>query len=561
MKILSLKKQNIDLESGGCKILLVISYFEFLITSEFNLGNSLPRLPLWTTHVVNSYIALDSQQGHIKGFGRLSKKHITSTPFKGSKQQMEIPTEIRDYMELKFEGIPLCQEKKRLQSLVSNFFKKMVQNCIPIVKGYVDDIQLVSSSTHKQELEPSFENELHFPAQANKNAIIEESKSEMVVYQQKKKVSEEEMEKFFQNMLFFNQIQVPQDNYDIRSEFHQILHNISERCSLGEQSGGFDLPNLYPEFESSLLYPKGMTSAINVNDTSLQFSEFLKQIKEELSFEIKNQRISYPTMEQDCKFSLQNFEFYLPSEEEPFHGDDDNLHEFFRRPDNILSHNGIISDVTPKINWQTIGQKKVQDDKYVFSLNERLLGKRIPSITDENKGNFPCFNLFEEDNPNMSGHTYSSPGSKLKAIDPLLHMVLDQCGQEILGGQSSIKLKTPFIPSSKLKMQHVQPPQQVIFATALEHEFYCKLTSTKTESSPRIFEIKRVWVDQRTLALSMNTGGWIHPCVMDCYGMLTSTEQIHRRKEGKFGEKEILMHVVIKEVTVCTIFYLILCHI
>jgi hypothetical protein len=79
--------------------------------------------------------------------------------------------------------------------------------------------------------------------------------------------------------------------------------------------------------------------------------------------------------------------------------------------------------------------------------------------------------------------------------------------------------------------------------------------------SPRIFEIKRVWVDQRTLALSMNTGGWIHPCVMDCYGMLTSTEQIHRRKEGKFGEKEILMHVVIKEVTVCTIFYLILCHI
>ncbi|XP_047063425.1 uncharacterized protein LOC124671027 [Lolium rigidum] len=149
----------------------------------------------------------------------------------------------------------------------------------------------------------------------------------------------------------------------------------------------------------------------------------------------------------------------------------------------------------------------------------------------------------------MSGHTYSSPGSKLKAIDPLLHMVLDQCGQEILGGQSSIKLKTPFIPSSSMKMQHVQTPQQVIFATAYEHEFYTKLTSSKCDNSPRIFEIKSVWVDQRTLALSMNTGGWIHPCVMDCYGMLTSTEQIHRRKEGKFGDKDILMHVVIKEVT------------
>jgi hypothetical protein len=73
-------------------------------------------------------------------------------------------------------------------------------------------------------------------------------------------------------------------------------------------------------------------------------------------------------------------------------------------------------------------------------------------------------------------------GSKLKAIGPLLHMVLDQCGQEILGGQSSIKLKTSFIPSSKMNMQHVLPPQQVIFATAYEHEFYKKLTSSKTES-------------------------------------------------------------------------------
>jgi hypothetical protein len=57
---------------------------------------------------------------------------------------------------------------------------------------------------------------------------------------------------------------------------------------------------------------------------------------------------------------------------------------------------------------KSIGQRKAQDGKYIFSLNERLLGKRIPAITDENKGNFPCFNLFQEDNANMSGHTYPS---------------------------------------------------------------------------------------------------------------------------------------------------------
>jgi hypothetical protein len=51
----------------------------------------------------------------------------------------------------------------------------------------------------------------------------------------------------------------------------------------------------------------------------------------------------------------------------------------------------------------------------------------------------------------------------------------------------------------------------------------------------------------------MNQGGWIHPCAIDCYEMLTTTEQNHYRKEGKIGEKDILMHVIIKQVTVCFI--------
>ncbi|XP_071675209.1 uncharacterized protein [Lolium perenne] len=68
-------------------------------------------------------------------------------------------------------------------------------------------------------------------------------------------------------------------------------------------------------------------------------------------------------------------------------------------------------------------------------------------------------------------------------------------------------------------------------------------------SSPRIFEIKKVWVDQRTFTLSINQGGWIHPCVMDCFGMLTTTEQNHRRREGLLEKNDMLIHVVIKEDT------------
>jgi hypothetical protein len=156
----------------------------------------------------------------------------------------------------------------------------MVQNSIPIVRGYVDDIQLVSSSTNKQEVHPTFENEIHFSTQRNENATTEKNKSEMVVYKQKKEVSEEQMEQFFQDMLFFHQIQVPKDKYNTSRDFHQILYKFSQGCSIGENFDGFDLPNLYPDYESSLLYPKDMVSTINSIDTPVQFSEFLNQFKE-----------------------------------------------------------------------------------------------------------------------------------------------------------------------------------------------------------------------------------------------------------------------------------------
>jgi hypothetical protein len=34
----------------------------------------------------------------------MQKKHISSTPFKGSKQQLEMSADIREYIDLKFQG-------------------------------------------------------------------------------------------------------------------------------------------------------------------------------------------------------------------------------------------------------------------------------------------------------------------------------------------------------------------------------------------------------------------------------------------------------------------------
>lgn len=56
---------------GGSKLLMVISYFEFLIITEFKLPTIEPRLPLWSANILNSYMALDALHGKSNEYGRL----------------------------------------------------------------------------------------------------------------------------------------------------------------------------------------------------------------------------------------------------------------------------------------------------------------------------------------------------------------------------------------------------------------------------------------------------------------------------------------------------------
>jgi hypothetical protein len=60
-------------------------------------------------------------------------------------------------------------------------------------------------------------------------------------------------------------------------------------------------------------------------------------------------------------------------------------------------------------------------------------------------------------------------------------MALDQFGEEILGGASSIKLRSPFTTKIARNINVNNIPAQVIFATAFEHEFYTALTTNKSE--------------------------------------------------------------------------------
>uniref|UniRef100_K4AJR3 Aminotransferase-like plant mobile domain-containing protein n=1 Tax=Setaria italica TaxID=4555 RepID=K4AJR3_SETIT len=64
------KKSCTTAALGGCTFAMMVVYFELLDTSELNLPDSLPRISLWSTENVSTYIELDRINEGSNNFGR-----------------------------------------------------------------------------------------------------------------------------------------------------------------------------------------------------------------------------------------------------------------------------------------------------------------------------------------------------------------------------------------------------------------------------------------------------------------------------------------------------------
>ncbi|KAL6890602.1 hypothetical protein ACP4OV_008857 [Aristida adscensionis] len=108
---------GISSKIGGCVFLLMVSYFEFLITSEFSLGPATPRISLWTTNIVQSYTTLALSTEMPENYNRVPLKHVSCTPFSKSERlkknvdQVLLPDIVDDYVRtcIPFE----CQNEAR----------------------------------------------------------------------------------------------------------------------------------------------------------------------------------------------------------------------------------------------------------------------------------------------------------------------------------------------------------------------------------------------------------------------------------------------------------------
>uniref|UniRef100_A0A453BJ22 Uncharacterized protein n=2 Tax=Aegilops tauschii subsp. strangulata TaxID=200361 RepID=A0A453BJ22_AEGTS len=87
------KREAKQIVHAGKRTKCQISYFEFLIITRFKLPTIEPRLPLWSTNMLNSYVALNVLHGKSNEYSRLLIKHISYTIFSDS-AFVELPEEM-----------------------------------------------------------------------------------------------------------------------------------------------------------------------------------------------------------------------------------------------------------------------------------------------------------------------------------------------------------------------------------------------------------------------------------------------------------------------------------
>lgn len=141
--------KGIESQPEGCRLLLVIPYFEFLTVSDFKIANSLPRLHLWPANLIKSFISLDTNFETSSQFGRLPLKHISCTPFNDTESfySYKLPDEIQKHIDDKFPHIAQTQDKLILQINTQKFFQGLVRNHTPTLMSYIDNIVSVFPST------------------------------------------------------------------------------------------------------------------------------------------------------------------------------------------------------------------------------------------------------------------------------------------------------------------------------------------------------------------------------------------------------------------------------
>ncbi|KAL6657461.1 hypothetical protein ACP70R_005241 [Stipagrostis hirtigluma subsp. patula] len=494
----SKQKTNSSL-TGGCGLILVMSYFEFLCTPEYYFGNVCPRLNIWTTTTVQTFSLLDSLPGCSTSFGRLPLKHICCTIFKdcffSSNSCLPLPEDILQAMKQIIDPSSFDAVVSKLSEMTANVWNNLPESLVhksrTEISTYIQNVlrllcsELSAASTSLQpkkkttftvidetdsDCDDADIHVKHFPKR---------SKTHKCANSRCDHISHETMQHILR---YFEPIPLPefcsqQDDEPIEAAVFQdmLSHYIPIQSDSELQFLDVHLP--YEHLYIKSLEMKGQSKNNEIQD------ELVPDILT-LAEEPRLNLVKVREKHEDTSF-IDALIQSLPSETQND------------------SNSGQIYD--------SAGYLIVPEDKSKsFGLSKNLPIANNFGCTRLQDANFPNFDILGD----LSGDESENKESLLDdSLVKGLQLQFRRCSEMI--NRETVK------PPSEKKLMHDRsaPVKQVLFATEQEQYFHSLITSsiTKEDSCHKIVKIGKTWVDQRILALSMMPGGWIHFLVMDAF--------------------------------------------
>jgi len=484
-------------QTGGCVLVLVIAYLEFLYTSEFQFGTTSPRIKYWSTSVIQTFSLLDTQPGTYTNFGRLPVKHLCCTPFKDCFEFENDSSEILHDIESFVKKNSPPEHFKIIMSEISSLFKKfhhsIQQRAMKDTSSFLQSVLALVSS---KELQNAIQKNCNYLEDSDSDSEKNLSPDALNHLQKKQKVHNVEVKPAARS---FKMLPVPFLPNDMQS----ILSSEMRTSTLLEQ--------LVSKLCSEIVLPE---STEFEGDPQERFQNLICDLEgfkyEEIDF---GQETSVVDLISIAQSKCNDFLLTKPKVPEP-----KELDYFIPQGDINSSEKPVHIDEAKQIlGKSTVSGTFYRGPKFGLSLNERLLGPSKHSSTIDDK--FPNFDLLGADEADNN-----SP--------PKQQVFTGAIGfTEGFRKSSEMLLNYDFIsvPSEHISNEYYSN-QQRIFPSTLEHSFYSLLTMniSKISYSPRIFERDGTWVDLRTLSLSMMSGGWFHFRVMDCFCKLFSYKHVFR---------------------------------
>uniref|UniRef100_A0A453NY13 Uncharacterized protein n=1 Tax=Aegilops tauschii subsp. strangulata TaxID=200361 RepID=A0A453NY13_AEGTS len=584
-------RNNPSAMPGGCKLILVVMHFEFLITSEYKIPcNTFPRLPMWSSTMLNALLALDTMPGVKTQFGRLPMKHIYSTPFHDEPNviELELLETVLHYINTKFPSIHNVEEKARVERSTRKFWQTFISNSVPTLQSYIDEAH---SGFGLQN--PSQANRTDEPTTSHFLPIVKSNNTAADPSLYKLKMEDHSVLESFLSSIDFTDFPGPHilpatfDEKNTKVSVEYLIQSFSESLHIDKH---IDFHLLMPNASSFTTALLG-TDVIKLNGQtktdiggSTTFQVILDTIKSDQSVREMNGKDFLQCRQE--KFSISQWKFISNNKDSLYCTEDQvevpavQLHSSL-----VPSHNyeqaelqmkkaGTTDTKTgysysignnfehdiPSFNAITESLHDALPHQLTASNNTSFSMPNAPNLIVNSTSNYPM--LPNQKSPFLysnsplrpfsinSGQAENRFGTPLD--DPGLYKLLEdyelECKRNEMA-EGKKKLFQKFSSTSVVYQNKSMQYQQVIFSSPVQSEFYKTMNAALStlDSSQRIFQVNEVWVDQKTLTISFRPGCWMSPHSLDCHSKILNTNQLFHGRQGLIPNTDAITHIVQRE--------------